>query len=263
MPDDDLYHSLKGVKVLVPRPDAMGAGIIAAIQEKDGEATFFPVIEIGPPDNFFELDHLLKNLDQLDLLIFVSVAAVQGLITRSAQIGAGIPGGIQIASMGQTTTDYCVSQGLAVSFTPVEKVGSEGLWQCISKTNWAGKKVAIVRGQSGREYLKPELEKNGAIVNYVQSYARKITDQSFQPIMDDWLSGNINTVLIYSLSILDGLIALLGRNIPSLIWETRLVAISKRIELECCRRGFKNVSLADNGSDRCIIEQLSKIHFKT
>lgn len=253
--------SLQGLKVLVPRPYPQGENISNIIESHGGTAIRFPVIAITPPDNFASLDAALTELSEVDLIILVSVSAVNGLIARQRALGVAIPESVKVAAVGARTAAQCESLGMRVDFVPDQRMDSEGLLECMTRFNVKGKQIIIFRGQSGRQLLKTELEKLGAKVRHVACYQRRTTSQSMQPIIEKWICGDINIVLITSVSILESMSELLGKPNLELLKKTRVITISHRIANQCAKAGINNVVVADSPTDRHVLQKLGAVKF--
>lgn len=261
--------SLQGLKIFIPRPRPMGEHLANLIEACGGTAHLFPVIEITPPDNFAALDTSLRQLSEVDLMVLVSVSAVNGLVERQRTLyksaltqgtgQAAIPTSLKVAAVGAKTAARCESLGIKVDFVPAQRVDSEGLLECMDGFNVKDKQVIIFRGQSGRELLKIELKKLGAQVKYVECYRRRTTSQSIQPIIEKWLRGDINAVLITSVSILESLIQLLGKPNTALLKETNVITISERIAEQCTKLGINNVVVSASPAEHSILEKLQAI----
>ena len=121
------------------------------------------------------------------------------------------------------------------------------------------KHAVIYRGQSGREFLKTELEALGAKVTCVESYRRKTTAESINPVVTKWSQGEINLVLITSISVLDGLMTLLGNRHLALLQGTTVVALSARIAEQCAAAGIEDVPVSGRASDEGLIQELLSV----
>ncbi len=257
---------LNGLRVLVTRPDPLGDDMAGVIEEHGGTAVKFPVIEISAPDSFAALDALLRGIQDFDLLVFVSAAAMEGFAARMGQRDIRVPGSLKIAAMGPKTARLGRDKGLNIDFVPEPGPGpgpgSEGLLSALLDRERGmelkNTRVAILRGQSGRDLLKIELEKRGAEVVLVPCYTRRITSRPIPPIVDIWSAGEIDVALITSVSILDGLFELLGPQNAALLLESPVVTISERIRDQCVRRGIARVRVAGGVSDDCLIDALSE-----
>jgi uroporphyrinogen-III synthase len=49
---------------------------------------------------------------------------------------------------------------------------SEALWECLKGEAWAGRKVCIVRGEGGRDWLATQWAQAGAELSFLEAYRR-------------------------------------------------------------------------------------------
>lgn len=256
-------ESLNGLQVLITRPCPLGNDIAEAIEEHGGIAVKFPVIEISAPDSFVALDALLHGIQGFDLLVFVSAATIEGFATGMERQNIILPKALKIAAMGPKTARLGRDKGLNIDFVPESSLDSEGLLVSLLDRergmDLKNTRTAILRGQSGRDLLKTELEKRGSDVTFVPCYTRRITSRSIQPIVDIWSAGKIDVVLITSVSILDGLVELLGPQNIALLLDSPVITISERIRDQCIRRGIACVRVAGGVSNDCLIDTLSEV----
>lgn len=239
------------------RPRPLGDAVSRAIEKRGGTVIPFPVIEISDPDSFVALDDLLHNIQSIELLVFVSAAAVEGFFSRKEQLDIPLPESLKVAAMGPETARSGRDKGLDIDFIPEHRLDSEGLLIAFEGIDLKNRNVVILRGQSGRDLLKSEMEKQGAHVTFVQCYARRTTIKPIQPIIDTWSAGGVDVVLITSVSILDGLFELLGAENVSLLNNTPVVTISERIQNVCLKRGVAHVRVATGISNDCLVDAMS------
>ncbi len=102
---------LAGIGVLVTRPAGRGANHGARDDKLGAEAVDFPVIAIAPPADEGALLAAVEGLGEIDLVIFVSVHAVNGVATllrrRLRQRSVRIPAGTRVAAVGPKTAAQC------------------------------------------------------------------------------------------------------------------------------------------------------------
>ncbi len=73
-------------RILITRPRGQADDFAEKLQAAGFEPIFFPVIEIRPIENNFELEQALANLHNYSWVVFTSVNAVEivfGVIARS------------------------------------------------------------------------------------------------------------------------------------------------------------------------------------
>ena len=251
--------SLQGLKVLVPRPHPYGEQLAQQIESRGGKSILFPVIEISDPEDFEPLDQCLSELESISLVILVSLNAAASFIKRIRHFNLVLPEHVQFAVLGTKSSEYCKSQGLEVHYVPTENQDSEGLLACLESVNLDGKRVAILRGQSGRDRIRSELTKRGANVNYVECYNRSVTTQPFAEVVDTWSQQGINAVVLSSISIVDALVELLGPANLKLLTETAAITISERITGHCIQLGMNTVLTCERPDEASILQKLEEL----
>ncbi len=251
-------EKLSGLRVLVPRPSPQGDQLVQEIRNLGADALHFPVVETVPPESYEELDQILRDIDRFNMVIMVSVAAARSVLTRMQTLELNWPSSTLVCSVGPVTSQALMSYGIRVDFEPEREYTSEGLLDSLSAIELSGFRVAIFRGQEGREKLTGGLEKAGASVLPVMSYRRQITGQPFDAVIKDWKSEGFDVVIITSHNILDALMELLDADHRYLIETTPALAISKRIADYCRLRKIQNTSVCTPGN-ASIIESLTRL----
>ncbi len=253
---------LHGIGVLVTRPAGRAAELCACIEKYGGRAISFPVINITPPQNASALLAALRRLDAVDLMLFVSAHAVDGVVAALKQHQLSIPIGTRVAAIGVKTAAQCARASITVDYVPGERMNSEGLLEELHDLKVAGKNILIFRAQSGRELIKQALELRGAQVSYVESYRRTLADypptnSKLAPILADWQQNQIHAVIIGSAAVLDALLELIGAHNRSLPENTPIFAYSQRVADYCQAVGLcRDIRIAKQPTDESIVASL-------
>lgn len=168
---------------LVTRPRAQGQAWQERLAALGVRAELLPLIDIvGAPDR----TALRAWFDSLAggpprpaaLVMFVSPNAAQCLVD-ALPAGWRWPAGLLAATTGPGTTAVLCEAGVPPDLivTPAADAAqfdSEALWAVLApRLAWAGRRVAIVRGDGGRDWLAAQLRAAGAEIEFVQSYARR------------------------------------------------------------------------------------------
>ncbi len=225
--------------------------------------TQFPVIEIADPFNLSAFSDALDNLQRYDLVIFVSVTAVQKVGKRlrwQRRTHSRFP---DIGVVGKGTARSCVRHDLAVRYCPEKNMTSEGLLEVLEGVALSGKHVVIFRGQQGRDLLESELQNRGAKVDAIECYRRITSRRPFRSTLQEWRTKGFDIVVITSASILDGLLRLLGQGNRDLLKETCILTISERIADICRESGLEKIAVAESpeaGSVMACIRQIEVSH---
>jgi len=144
---------------LLPLIDIVGAPDPAALR------SWFASLAEGPPV-------------PAALVMFVSPNAAQCLVDALPP-GWRWPAGLLAATTGPGTSAVLRGAGvppdlIAEPAADAAQFDSEALWAVPAmRQDWVGRRVAIVRGDGGRDWLAAQLRAAGAEIEFVQSYARR------------------------------------------------------------------------------------------
>lgn len=221
---------LKGLGVLVTRPRAQAAELIAAIEHQGGTAIAFPVIEIVPRVAS-DIAADVATLPRPDIALFVSRNAVcHGLAYANGALKGAI---------GSTTAAVIEAAGARVEIVPENGYDSESLLAEPALKDVAGKQIRIIRGDGGRELLASTLSERGAEVHYLSVYERRLPEssrRSLATIEATWREGRINVITVMSVETLNNLIDLLPDWCVQHLDEVPLVTPSARVIKEVLDR---------------------------
>jgi uroporphyrinogen-III synthase len=162
------------MRVIVTRPRAQAEPLVAALRNVGIDAVTLALIDIVPPADPAPLRGLWHALPDHALLMFVSANAVQHFFAERPA-GAVWPPATLAASTGPGTSAALRAAGVPETAL-VEPAGevfdSEALWQQLRLRVWRGRRVAVLRGESGRDWLAERFVGAGAAVEFVTAYAR-------------------------------------------------------------------------------------------
>ncbi|HWX10662.1 MAG TPA: fused uroporphyrinogen-III synthase HemD/membrane protein HemX [Trinickia sp.] len=189
---------------VLTRPAGQSAGLVARLAG-DGIATFeFPLIEIADVGDDSPLFDAFASLQAYALVVFVSPNAIDRALARmdgtwpsSVPVGAVGPGSVAaLARHGIAAPAYEIvcpagadggSVAAAANGDAGVRFDSESLWVALEAkfgpTGFQGRRVLIVRGDGGREWLADRLREAGAQVEAVAAYRRVVPE----PSAEAWL----------------------------------------------------------------------------
>lgn len=162
--------------VLVTRPLAQAGAWVERLRGAGLRAEALPLIGIEAADDPAALRSAWDELPARALVVFVSPNAVtQFFAFRPA--GTLWPPGVQAASPGPGTTEALRRLGvptchIAEPAHDALQFDSESLWAALSRQDWQGARVLLVRGPTGRDWLAERLAERGAIIEVVAAYRR-------------------------------------------------------------------------------------------
>ena len=168
------------MRVLVTRPAAQASEWVQQLRAAGLQAEALPLIDITPAVDAAAVAFAWAELPAQAMAVFVSPNAVEHFFAaRPAH--AGWPAGVLAASPGPGTTKVLRSLGVPLIAEPAAdapQFDSEALWAQLSGRNWAGQRVLVVRGTSGRDWLAERLRECGAELSFVAAYARSAPQPS-------------------------------------------------------------------------------------
>ena len=223
--------TLAGRRILVTRPRELAQGLAALIREAGGEPLLYPALEIQDIADPAPARALLARLQEFDLAVFVSPSAVRKAMElaegRARPEGQAWPKGLRVAAIGGGTRRALEEKGFRDVIAPAGEADSEAL---LALPELAGlRRVAIFRGEGGREALGDALAARGARVEYAACYRRGRPEAVPAP------AGRIDGICVNSGESLRNLAALLGRErvaqAPLFVPNARVAAIARELGL--------------------------------
>lgn len=216
----------------------------------------FPLLEIKPPRNIDRVKQKLQKLNNVDLVIFVSVNAVEHTLKY---IEANILDSIKIATTGEKTANLLRSNGITVDYCPDKVFNSEALLAMSEMRQFCkGRKIAIIRGENGRDFLRDSLSHIGAEVDYFDVYRRNCPQHNLDTIKQHWRAQKLDIILLSSGTSITNFFTL-SKNEQ---WVDNLTLLlgSQRMH-EIVPKHFKGKTLiAEDPSDETILEELNAIY---
>lgn len=235
---------LAGRRIVVTRPRAQSAALARLIGDSGGDAILFPTIEITDPVDAGPARALLGRLEDFDLAVFISANAVErGL----ALLGRPWPATVRAAAVGPGTRRRLAESGVREVIAPEGRADSEALLALPAFASMAGRRVAIIRGEGGREMLREALQARGAAVEYAECYRRVRPQADPAPLLSAWSRGAVHAVSVGSAEALANLQAMLGEPGARQVADTPLFVPHPRVADEARRLGFARVVVAGAG----------------
>jgi uroporphyrinogen-III synthase len=170
-----------GLTLIVTRPAAQAGGWVDRLRALGLQAQALPLIEIAPLADATPVRAAWQTLGERTLVVFVSANAVQQFFARSPQppvFSPVWPAGVLAGSTGPGTSAALRSAGvpapqLVEPAAGADRFDSEALWAQLQARDWPGRRVLVVRGEEGRDWLADSLRARGAEVEFVAAYGRR------------------------------------------------------------------------------------------
>ena len=176
---------LAGRTIVVTRPRAQAEALAAAIAAAGGEPFLFPLLEISPVADTATLERALERIADYRIAIFISPNAVDYSVPLLLERGPWPPH-LQPAAVGQGTVRALAALGVPGAIAPTERFDSEALLElpALQPAQVCGQRVAIFRGDGGRELLADTLRERGASVDCIPCYTRSAPLVGAAPLLE-------------------------------------------------------------------------------
>ena len=251
------------VPVVITRPLAQAGPLAARVAALGRPVVLLPLLEIDALDDAGPLQTALAELPAYALVAFVSPNAVHA---ACAHVKAWPPG-VALAVLGEGSRIALAAHGITpatasiVSPPDTARSDSEHLLQALDLAALRGRRVLIVRGDSGRELLADGLRAAGARVTLVTAYRRRV------PRLDGALGATLGALLaqqndwvVTSSEALRGLLGLLQEldagaaapdNVVKML-QQHLIVPHARIAQTAKTLGFTRLTLTGSGDERLL-----------
>lgn len=231
-------------RVIVTRPRAQAAPWVRALQAQGFQAQSLPLIDIAAASDASSVVRAWHLLPSVDFVMFVSANAVDQFFALRP-FGALWPAGLQAGSTGAGTTAALCQCGVPAQAIVQPALGepseSEALWRQLSGQSWEDRRVLVVRGEEGRNWLAQQFGQAGAAVEFLVAYQRRlpVLDEAESALLAAAAADPVGHVWLFSSS---EAVAHLCRLSPQADWSaSRAVATHARIAAAARAAGFAQV----------------------
>jgi uroporphyrinogen-III synthase len=197
---------LQGVAVLVTRPEQQSTSLCELLAARGALPLRLPILRIEPTLHLDALPSRMGPIDDFDTIIFTSANAVRFGVTL-----LGARRELTLAAVGPATASALEGSGYRVAIVPKDGFDSENLLLHPALMQPEGRRILIVKGIGGREFLEQQLTARGALVTTAQVYERKRikhTPETLAALESRFLSGDLRVITATSAEIAEGLLAL-------------------------------------------------------
>ncbi|MEO7404710.1 MAG: uroporphyrinogen-III synthase [Burkholderiales bacterium] len=246
---------LAGRAIVVTRPAEQARALVDRLQAIGAEPVAFPAIEIGPPAHPAAMTAVLRSLarpESFDLAIFVSPTAVACCFAALRVAGLAWPTALRTAAIGEGSAQALYERGITAVLVPQASFDSEGLLATPALAQPAGRRIAIVRGDGGRDLLGDTLRARGAVVEYVTCYARSRPATDPAPLVTRWAGGHIDAVNFTSSEGLGFFVDIIGAAGRDCLVRTPTFVSHPRIADTAKSHGIHQIVTTGPGDDRLI-----------
>ena len=248
--------------VVITRPAAQAGPLAARIAALGWPVTLLPLLEIHALDGADEcaqLQAVLARLRDYDLVAFVSPNAIDCVFAHLPAWPAGLPLAVVGEGSRLALAAHGVTDANAAITSPLDtaRSDSEHLLLALDLPALHGKRVLIVRGDGGRDFLADGLRAAGAHVDFVTAYRRAVPPltPALRATLEQLLQHNHDWVITSS-EALRGLLSLLtemdqetDKKMAFVVKmkQQHLIVPHARIAQSAAELGFARVTLTGSG----------------
>jgi uroporphyrinogen-III synthase len=245
--------------VVITRPRQQAEPLARAVAALGRTPLILPLLDISPLADEAPLRAVLADLRRYALVAFVSPNAVDAAFAHIA----AWPPEVALAVVGEGSRAALARHGIESGRYRIHaprdpaRSDSEHLLQALDIDALRGRRVLVVRGETGREVLPDALRAAGVDVETVAAYRRAV------PVLDPDLAASLRTLLaapndwiITSSEALRGLAGLVaqldgGASVAKL-QQQHLIVPHARIAETASALGFNAVTLTGSGDERLL-----------
>ena len=247
---------------MITRPAHQATGLSQKLESEGATVFIFPTLEITAAELSTQSKKTIHQIDQFDMIIFISPNAVEHGLNH-IQDNIILPKNILLATIGQGSAKTLSHKlGKQPDITPHNNFNSEGLLATDAMQEIANKRILIIRGNGGREYLKETLEQRGASVEYLTAYQRKKPTTSTTNLEQYLQNNQIAAIVITSIESLKNLVEMTPKTVISNLFNIPLLLINSRLTDAAKKIGFSNkLLIAKEACDDEIVSSLKENNF--
>ena len=244
---------LAGLRVLVTRPEPRAHRLCAELRRRGAVPVAAPAIELVAPQDPRAARNALAGLDRFDLGVFVSPSAVEWALVLLAPEH---PLPRRIAAMGPGTGAALERSGIETSLRSGPPFDSEALLRCpaLAAERIGGMRIAVLKGEGGRDCLAGGLRRRGARVEEIDVYRRRRPPGLALRLRD---SLPCDAVVLTSAEAAGNLLDAAGREGGLGLAAAHFVVISERVAETLRGLGVREApTVARQASDRGLVEAI-------
>lgn len=250
---------MSAVSVVITRPRAQAEPLAARITAMGLQAHVLPLLEIHPLQDDRLLLASLHSLSEYALVAFVSPNAIQAVFSHSFEW----PRGVDVAVIGESSRQALVRVARLPTdlriFSPKDpaRTDSETLLEVLDLPALRGRKVLIMRAETGRELLADRLREAGVVVDQVAVYRRHAPRldapfisqlKTLLALECDWLITSSEALRYLHQNVL----TLGGQEAWAHLCQQRLIVPHQRIADSAQEIGCEHILLTGSGDDALI-----------
>lgn len=247
-PKNDGFQSrpLSGQTIVVTRMCDQAAGLSGPLTAAGADVIEAPTIELGPLDDYRQVDEALKSLGRYDWLVLTSRNGVDAMFARLDALGLTTRAlePLQIAAIGSATAAALEERGVRPDLIPTEAVG-ESMADALIDQGIEGKRVLMLRAQIARKDLPLKLTEAGAECDDLPIYQTVCPNELPKSFIERFDEGTIDWITITSPSSFQNLLTLLSPEQQKQLRKVKLASIGPISTKTIRAEGYEETVEAD------------------
>jgi len=160
--------------IVITRPQSQAEPLALRLIALGRDVCVFPLLDIRPLSDPTQLKACLNSLSDYAIVAFVSPNAVDAAFAFLPKWPQGVAAAVVGEGSRQALAKHGVTDQNATVLSPIDtqRTDSETLLEVLDLPALAGKKVLIIRAETGRELLADRLREAGVTVDQVAAYSR-------------------------------------------------------------------------------------------
>lgn len=160
--------------VVITRPLVQAAPLAERLSAQPIDVRVFPLLDIQPLPDQSALKAVLARLSDYAMVAFVSPNAIDAAFSHLKAWPAGVIAAVVGEGSRQALARHGVTEANAKVVSPADtrRTDSETLLDVLDLPALSGKRVLIVRAETGRELLADRLRDAGVSVEQIAAYRR-------------------------------------------------------------------------------------------
>ena len=254
---------LSSVNLLITRPVMPASRTATRVAALGATPLIFPTLIIEPPADSAPLNAALGKIGDYYAALFVSPSAAEMGLAPMSSTPFKLPASLHVFAPGPGTAEELSRLGVPRVEMPESSFDSEGLLALPSMQAAAvkGKRIVIFRGNDGRELLREELVKRGAVVDAITAYHRRAPATPATGLLELLRGGRVNAISAMSSDAITNLVPLIpASERESILFPIAVYASHARIVGSARALGFRNVMETQAGDAGLITALLTHCH---
>jgi uroporphyrinogen-III synthase len=223
------------------------------LTERGAAAVAFPTIAIEPEPLGADVRAAL-GAQPIDWVIYTSANAVEQALAQTGPLAQAAT-----AAIGRATARAVGAAGIRVDAVPTTGADSEGLLALPAFAAPAGRRIVIFKGVGGRDALRAELARRGAVVVVAEVYRRVPVVPAVASLetLANACATESAVVAVTSVEVLESLLEIAPESRAPRLVDATLLVPGERVAAAARRHGWRGpIIVARSAEDEAMLDAL-------